>query len=309
MANDLDQIDSSVGVVTPENIAIRYQVAGPFRRLPAYVIDVCVRLLVLALIGIVLLFTPIGLLRLGIFLVIWFAIEWFYGGLFETYWNGQTPGKRAMGIRVLSIDGQPINGMQAILRNILRYVDLMPLLSAESLGVPAAAYVIPSFFVGLVVAATNNRFQRLGDMVCETMVVIDERSWQKEVVKLDDPRAAQLAGYVPANFQASPSLARALAAYVERRKLFSWIRRCEIARHLGEPLLARFGLAADTSYDLLMCALYHRTFIAKGADDEGGVSSAEPAGHAPATTAAVDMTPLPQEEMVNLITPPTDSSG
>ena len=42
-------------------------------------------------------------------------MSWFYGGLFETYWNGQTPGKRIMQIRVLTVTGQPIDGMQAVL--------------------------------------------------------------------------------------------------------------------------------------------------------------------------------------------------
>jgi hypothetical protein len=35
-----------------------------------------------------------------------------------------------------------------------------------------------------------------------------------------------------------------------------------VASHLAQPLLERFGLPADTSYDLLLCALYYRTFIA-----------------------------------------------
>ena len=64
--------------------------------------------------------------RLYIWLLLAFAVSWFYFGLFETFWNGQTPGKRMMGLRVLSVTGQPINAMQAILRNILRAVDAMP---------------------------------------------------------------------------------------------------------------------------------------------------------------------------------------
>ena len=52
--------------------------------------------------------------------VVFFLVSWFYGGFFEAYWNGQTPGKRIMGLRVLSTNGRPINGYQAILRNLLR---------------------------------------------------------------------------------------------------------------------------------------------------------------------------------------------
>ncbi|MFV1968574.1 MAG: hypothetical protein ACC628_24400, partial [Pirellulaceae bacterium] len=44
--------------------------------------------------------------------------------------------------------------------------------------------------------------------------------------------------------------------------------RREVARHLAEPLLARFGFPPDTSYDLLLCALYHRAFIADAGDSD-----------------------------------------
>ena len=64
------------------------------------------------------------------------------------------------------------------------------------------------------------------------------------------------------------SLAKALATYVERRKFFSPPRRREVARHIAEPLLRKFELPADTSYDLLLCALYYRAFIADRGEDE-----------------------------------------
>ena len=61
--------------------------------------------------------------------LLFFVIWWFYGVLFETFLNGQTPGKYVLGLRVLTDSGQPINGMQATLRNLLRAADLLlPLL-------------------------------------------------------------------------------------------------------------------------------------------------------------------------------------
>jgi len=203
-----------------------------------------------------------GPIAIAIGLVAMFVLEWFYGGVFETYMNGQTPGKRAMGIRVLTVDGQPINGLQAVLRNILRTVDLYPMLSLEMFGLPAPAYILPTFMVGLVTMAMNRRFQRTGDLVCGTMVVIEERYWLTGVVKLEDERAAQLAEYVPPDFRVSRSLARSLATYVERRRFLTPARRREVARHLAEPLLDQLGMRRDTSHDLLLCALYYRTFVA-----------------------------------------------
>ena len=121
---------------------------------------------------------------------------------------------------------------------------------------------------GLLTMTMNRRFQRLGDLVCGTMVVIEERHWLTGVAKLEDPRAAQLAEYLPADFRVSRSLAQSLATYVERRRFFSAARRREVARHLAEPLLEQFGMRRDTSHDLLLCALYYRTFVADRAADE-----------------------------------------
>jgi hypothetical protein len=145
-----------------------------------------------------------------------------------------------------------------VLRNILRTADIV-------LG------------VGMVVMAMNRRYQRLGDLVCGTIVVVEDRQWLTGVAKLDDPRAIQLAAYLPPNFVVSKPLARALATYVERRRFFSAPRRREVAKHLAEPLLERFGLPADTSYDLLLCALYYRTFIADRSQDERLLAEAQAA--------------------------------
>ncbi len=252
-----DPLDASVQIVTPENIAFRYYVAGPFRRLPAYLIDLVIRVMTLIVIGMVLSpFIVIGFdfVWLGVILVASFLLAWFYGGVFEAYWNGQTPGKRLMKIRVLSVDGQPINGLQAILRNVLRAVDAQPGLV---------------YLVGLVAASSNPRFQRLGDWVCGTMVVVEERSWLHGLVRTAEDEVRELAERIPAGFDVSPSLARALAAYVQRRPCFSPARRMEIARYVGEPLRSRFGMPLGTNPDQLLCALYRRTFITDVNHDEG----------------------------------------
>ena len=265
MASRQQPLDSIIQVVTPENIAFEYRLAGPFRRLPALIIDYSIRFFAQTMILMILGMT-VGLVSegLAIYLVLlsWFVIEWFYGALFETFMNGQTPGKWICSIRVLTDRGQPINGMQAVLRNILRVADLL-------LGV-----------VALSVMTMNRRYQRLGDLVCGTIVVVEDRQWLTGVAKLDDPRAIQLAAYLPPNFVVSKSLGRALSTYVERRRFFSPPRRREVARHLAQPLLEKFELPADTSYDLLLCALYYRTFIADRSQDEKRLAEAQAAAGA-----------------------------
>src|SRR5262245_60272998 len=89
-------LDATVQVVTPENIAFEYRVAGPFRRLPALILDVFLQKIVEVglFIGI---FMTLGMVSPGLsVLIICIAtlfIDWFYGAFFETFLNGQTPGK------------------------------------------------------------------------------------------------------------------------------------------------------------------------------------------------------------------------
>ena len=251
MANATGQLDTHIEIVTPENIAFQYRLAGPFRRLPAFLIDLGVRL-VAALAGFIVamfVFGPVGLggVGFGLTLLLWFLLEWFYGGLFEALWNGQTPGKRLLGIRVVSIDGQPITPLQAILRNLLREADAQP---------------ICFYQVGLLAAMLNDRFQRLGDLACGTMVIVEERRQIQEVLQVNEPEAARAVAAIPPAFQPTRSLARALAAYVGRRRIFAWGRRVEIARHVGEPLGERFPIPPNANFDLLLCGLYERAFIA-----------------------------------------------
>ena len=276
MASPPRQIDGRIEIVTPENIAFEYRVAGPFWRLPAYLIDLAIRIALS--IGLLLLLSlalgSVGLIDvgLGLTLVAWFVLSWFYGGLFETFWNGQTPGKRMMGLRVVSITGQPINASEAVLRNVLRAVDGMPGLVYEKLA-------LPFYSVGLLTSATNNRFQRIGDLVCGTMVIIEDRHRLHEVARVNEPAVVDLAFSLPANFLVSPSLALALAKYVERRKFFAPARRAEIARHLGYVLVEKLELPPHTNHDLLLCALYNRAFITER-------SGSEPDGPDPARRAA-----------------------
>jgi uncharacterized RDD family membrane protein YckC len=275
------QIDNTIEVIAPENIAFTYRGAGPFRRFPAFVIDLFVRLAVLFLLFLISTFLSmaVGGLGIAVWLVLFFLLSWFYGGFFEAYWNGQTPGKSLMGLRVLSTSGRPINGFQAILRNLMREAD---------------TYLLG---VGLLVMACNRRFQRLGDLVCGTMVVIEEQPWLAGVAPIDDPRVYQLASYLPSDLQVRRSMALALAHYAERRRFFSGERRREVAAHLAEPLLRQYGLPSNTSYDLLLCTMYYRLFIADRAEDEVHAARAGAAAGRPRqVTLSVPRVTVPQAE-------------
>lgn len=264
-------LDTTIAVVTPENIEFKYQLAGPFRRLPAYVIDVFTRWSFLILLAILFMFLS-GLLDLrflGPFavaggFVIYFLVSWFYGTVLETFFNGRTVGKWACGIRTVDIEGRPITGRSAVIRNLLRVADFAPFaaLSQWDPDVPPM-FIIPTGMAGLVAMVFTRRLQRLGDLAAGTMVIIDERSWRVPTVQSDDPRIPALASFIPAGYRVSRSMARTLAVYAERRHHLTPARRRELTRHLTVPLIDLFEFRNDIDPDLLMQSLYYKTFIAE----------------------------------------------
>ncbi|HBO45011.1 MAG TPA: RDD family protein [Planctomycetaceae bacterium] len=264
MEIDRQQLDTRVQVITPENIAFQYRVAGPFPRLQAYLVDLLIRVVVCAVTLFAFSFAfdaiALGNWGLGIWYLIVFICVFFYGGLFETFWNGQTPGKRLLRIRVVSIEGQPINASQAVLRNVLRAADLQPGFC---------------YLTGLIAAAMNDRFQRVGDLACGTMVVHEESYALRGVARVDEPEVLCLTAQLPAWFQPDRQLARALALYVGRRAQFSPSRRVQIARYVAVPLREKLGLPHQTHLDHLLCALYNRTFVNDG-DEEASNGHAAP---------------------------------
>jgi uncharacterized RDD family membrane protein YckC len=148
-------------VITAEKVPITFRVAGLGSRFLAWLIDLGL-LAVLAALGA----GAAGFLdalRPGVgsaVMLLWlFILQWGYFLFFEWLWAGQTPGKRAMGLRALQTNGTRIAFLQAALRNILRVADALP------------------FFYGLgfVVAICNRHQRRLGDLAAGTFVVHLER--------------------------------------------------------------------------------------------------------------------------------------
>ncbi|MEM9585856.1 MAG: RDD family protein, partial [Planctomycetota bacterium] len=196
-------------------------------------------------------------------MIILFLVTNFYGTAMETFYNGRTIGKWAMGIRVIGVDGGPINGTRAFLRNLLRFADLMPMAALSDLAESAPPiYLIPTGVIGLVAVIASPRMQRLGDMAAGTMVIVDERAWRLPVAKVDDPRVEALASFIPPDYRITRSMSRTLAVYAERRHYLTPPRRREIARHLTVPLIDRFEFRRDIDPDLLMYALYFKAFLA-----------------------------------------------
>ena len=157
------QLDDRVRIATPEGVALELTLAGPGSRAMATAIDALIQLFSGSVISGLVAFSlgPLweesGVLVGGILSGLFVGMFVLYPTLFERFANGKSPGKQAMGIRVVSIGGQPIGFMTALLRNFFRFIDMLP-----------AAY-----FAGIVAVMTTNLNQRLGDIVAGTIVIRD----------------------------------------------------------------------------------------------------------------------------------------
>ncbi|WP_165222237.1 RDD family protein [Aquisphaera insulae] len=238
-------IDGSVRLETPERISFDFPLAGPFRRFPAYLIDACI-LVALSIGALILSVSLVGSSGVGLVMVFFFILTWGYGAFFEGVLDGQTPGKKALGLRVVSERGVPISGPQAILRNLVGSVD----------GPVPFAYLL-----GLSSMLLTRRFQRLGDLAAGTIVIVEERRPRLGLVRINEPAIRELVERLPARIAVGSSLALALSDYASRRRHLGRALREEIAAPLAAPLCRDLGLPPNLPADTVLCAVYQRVFL------------------------------------------------
>jgi uncharacterized RDD family membrane protein YckC len=151
-------------IETPEQTALEFAVAGIGSRFLALAVDTLIQMLVgfivglggSILIGVIAAAMPVASLWGFAILVLFFFFLYFgYFALFEIIWNGQTPGKRKAGIRVIKDSGRPLTPAESIGRNLMRIVDWLPAFYA----------------VGIVCAMLTRGNKRLGDLVAGSLVV------------------------------------------------------------------------------------------------------------------------------------------
>jgi uncharacterized RDD family membrane protein YckC len=208
--------------VTPEGVALHLPVAGPVPRALAWMIDFALRLAVLFLASIT--FGLMGAAGMGAYLVLMFAVFWLYPVVFEALWDGRTPGKRALGLQVVSADGAPIGWRASFARNLLRTVDMLPF----------------GYAAGLVACLCDPAARRLGDMVAGTLVV--HRLPQ-------DPLAIALpVAPVPPPVPLQPAEQAAVIAFAERAPHLTPARRDELADLAGPLVQARGADASNRLY-------------------------------------------------------------
>ena len=138
---------------TPEGIALALRPAGVSSRSYAYMIDLMIRAAVMIAAATVL--SAMSRFGSGVFMILAFALEWFYPVAFELMPGAATPGKRALGLRVVMDSGLPITPAASLVRNLLRAADFLPI----------------GYALGLLMMLVRPDFKRLGDLAAGTLVI------------------------------------------------------------------------------------------------------------------------------------------
>ncbi len=245
-------------IETPEQVAIRFPLAGVGSRFLALLLDSLFQAVCYLAIGLLfsLLLASAGgnlsrvqqrtgeLWLMAIVILVGFGVYWGYFTLFEAFWNGQTPGKRLCKIRVIRDSGRQITLFESMTRNLIRIVDWMP-------GIYA---------VGVITMFCNRQSKRLGDLAAGT-IVVHERAAERPTWGGSSSRTITAAVFTPAPASKSPiaPLAVDLPAdavarlssddlnvidhFVARAIDIDISRRAQLADRLARQMTAKMGIA------------------------------------------------------------------
>lgn len=227
-------------IETPELIPLEFPLAGIGSRFLAIALDTLIQLGVAAAIFLLGMTTitssflhshrsEIWMGAAGI--LAYFLLEFGYFAGFEAYWNGQTPGKRYLHLRVIKDSGRPITAYDSVARNLLRIVDS-----------------IPGFYgIGILSVFVSSKSQRLGDFVAGTVVVHErplvgqpDTNWTRQPEP--NPAGCDVTTLTPEEFQL-------MEAFLARREQLAAQVRAEIAHRIVLRIGTKLQIADLESTD------------------------------------------------------------
>jgi uncharacterized RDD family membrane protein YckC len=148
-----DVLDTVVAVETPEGILLELRPAGLSVRFYAFALDWMIRLMIIYTAAIAA--AVIGGIGFAFWLILIFALDWFYPIAFELTPSGATPGKRVFGLRVVMDNGLPVTAAASVARNLLRVADFLPF----------------GYGFAIVSVLLRRDCKRLGDIAAATIVL------------------------------------------------------------------------------------------------------------------------------------------
>lgn len=217
------RLDTLLKVETPEAVDIYLRPASVFARARAYALDLLIRVLwfvvstsfLVSILG----FTETGQHIFIFFMLLnLFFVTWLYSVLFEVMWNGQTPGKKIFGLKVVNDNGTQVSWSASLLRNLLRLFDALPFF----------------YGVGMTVALSNPHGRRLGDLLASTVVVyVDKTRGKIERLDLGEVEA------LPPPVALTREEQQAVLSFVERRRFLTRARTEELAQMMALSIFGR----------------------------------------------------------------------
>ena len=167
----MTSLDTVVTAEAPEGIELALRPAGIVARAYAFLIDALIRGTILLIAGIAL--GSMNKLGGALFVILLFLIEWLYPVVFELMPGAATPGKRAVGLKVMMDSGLPITPAASLVRNLLRAADFLPML----------------YGFGAVSMLLRPDFKRIGDLAAGTLVVHTDKLRLHGAIPEAPPRA------------------------------------------------------------------------------------------------------------------------
>jgi uncharacterized RDD family membrane protein YckC len=264
----MEPIGDQLNIDTPELVSIELPLAGIGSRFIAAIVDSLVlgSALILLIFLAAYIIPALGALGekaaswgVGILLLIVFLLFWGYFALSEAFGNGRTLGKRVARIRVIHQSGRGINFVEALARNLVRFIDYLP-----------------GFYgVGVVAMFMSKRSQRLGDMVAGTLVVrereVEAPMWGESTSRMltaaalapqspIPPPHLRVALPAPALAKLSPADLEVLEGFFLRRLDMDLATRRALAGRIASGLCAKSGLTVppETSVETFLEAVAHQ---------------------------------------------------
>jgi uncharacterized RDD family membrane protein YckC len=219
-------------IETPEQIALEYSLASAGSRFLALAVDTLIEGAVFIGIGLLALVASmirgsgagaVALWMQALLLLAGFCVYYGYFAMFEAVWSGQTPGKRLVGLRVITTSGRPITTFDAIVRNLLRIVDQLP-------GIYA---------IGLTSIFMTARNQRLGDLAAGTVVVHEGAQRHEPLPSSAVAGTARLGAH-----RLQPNEIEAMETFLKRREDLPTFTRDRTAQTLARHVRQRLSIPA-----------------------------------------------------------------
>jgi uncharacterized RDD family membrane protein YckC len=228
-------------IATPEGVLFRMPLAGPASRLYAMLLDMVIVLGTVNGLGLLVYWGFARAPGFGVMVITLaeFAIGFAYSALLESFWNGQTLGKRLFHLRVIDQTGLPLRSEQAWVRNLMRVFDALPL----------------AYLAGGISVLSSPLMQRFGDRVAGTLVVRqtplslpEEEFWARQKYNsfTEYPGIA-----MRLRRAATPELASLVQDALRRRNELAPYARREIYLELAKYLQSEISPFPDELVELL----------------------------------------------------------